>query len=79
MTTETATHFGNWLRRQIEDREFSIAAFARHAGIPLRSVQRWLAEPCPGIRGHFRTRLARSLGVERDVIDGQLDAASAAA
>ena len=74
-------HFGNWLRREIEDRLKTNKQFAEEAGLDESSLYRILREPSPCIRGVTIVRIAKSLGVSRDDVERQLGgkAASTAA
>jgi pyrroloquinoline quinone (PQQ) biosynthesis protein C len=66
------THFGNWLRDKIDSIPSTIAAFCRDHDLPRQTVNGWLYEARPGIRGDSITRLARALGVSREEIKIQL-------
>lgn len=72
-------HFGRWLRRTIEDREQSQAAFSREVGIARQTLMVWLSAERPHIHGHNVARLARALGVPREVVEEKLGTAQPAA
>jgi len=72
-------HFGRWLRRMIEDTGLTFSAFCRHALIPRPTVQRWMDDACPPMRGCNIVRLARALNIGREVIEAKLAEARAAA
>ncbi len=69
------THFGSWLRRAIEDTGLSVVAFCDRTIIARGTMQKWLARPCPPIRGHNIVRLARGLGISREAIEEKLNEA----
>lgn len=65
-------HFGLWLRRQIEERMLTQAAFAERCGVPFYTLRNWLASARPAIRGVNVVRLARGLEIDRAEIDERL-------
>lgn len=65
-------HFGQWLRRQIEERMLTQAAFADRCGVPFWTLRRWITSACPAIRGTNVVRLARGLGIDRSEIDARI-------
>lgn len=69
-------HFGNWLRRQIDNTGKPYTDFARATGFAPQTLTVWFSTKCPTIRGYNIVRLARGLGVEREVIEERLNEAS---
>lgn len=64
--------FGHWLKTEIENREMTQAAFSDRSGISLPTLKRWLAQPCPPIRGVNIVRLAKALGLHRADVEARL-------
>lgn len=69
--------FGNWLKREIENRLQTQREFADAAGLPLGTLQAWLyTDQTPN--GRNIVRLAITLGVSRQVIEDAMKHATAA-
>jgi hypothetical protein len=72
-------HFGQWLRREIENREETQVAFSQRTGIAFGTLRGWLDRRCPSIRGHLIARLARGLNLPRETIEQKLAEAAGTA
>jgi hypothetical protein len=77
MANDAPVHFGKWLRWTIEGTALTFSEFCRRALIPRPTIQRWIDSACPPIRGCNVVRLAKALGIERDVIEAKLAEARA--
>jgi len=71
MAVETV-HFGQWLKREIENLGVDQSEFCRNAGISYWTLRVWLGQARPNIRGHNVVRLARALGIEREDVEREL-------
>ena len=65
-------HFGNWLRREIEGTGMSRRAFADTHQLALDTLNKWVAQRCPRIRGYQVVRIGNALGLQRDHIEQKL-------
>lgn len=70
-------HFGNWLKREIENLGLTQREFCERSGFPFGSLRNWMVA-CPSIQGRNVARLARALGVTREVVETRLAEAEAA-
>lgn len=71
-------HFGQWLKREIENLSLTQAEFSRRSGIPRQTMLVWLAAATPTLRGDNIVRLAKALGKTREEVEEKLQAAAAA-
>lgn len=65
-------HFGQWLKRQIDDLGVSQTAFAQQHGIPHPTLKGWIASSRPRIRGYNLTLLATALKHKRHIVEETL-------
>jgi predicted transcriptional regulator len=69
---QSTDHFGRWLRREIENREMNIAAFAAVVGISQQRLWGVIATPAPRMRGDNIVRVARGLKLTREEVENRL-------
>jgi predicted transcriptional regulator len=62
-------HFGDWLKRQIEDRLKTQSQFAQESQIPFFTLRHWIKSSSPKIRGLGRSKLAKALDLTREEVD----------
>jgi len=65
-------HFGQWLKRKIEDQTLQQKEFAEKADIGFGAIRLWLRSAAPNIRGANLVKLAKGLGVPREEIEQRL-------
>ena len=72
---KTLTSFGQWLAREIENREETRTSFAHRIGVSRDALHRWLqGHSIP--RGDNLSRIARGLEIERGEVDRHLSEAA---
>lgn len=62
-------HFGNWLKRQIEERLMTQNQFAENADIPFATLRTWIQFSKAPVRGVNIVKLSRALGMTRDELE----------
>lgn len=72
-------HFGNWLRREIDERLMTQKEFARRAGISQPNLSSLCKSAAPWPKGITIVRIARVLGISRNEIESKLATAKLAA
>lgn len=76
--THTQFNFGTWLRREIEGTGMSRRAFADAHQLALDTLNKWIAQQCPRIRGYQVVRISNALGRQREEIEQRLAEAAGA-
>jgi plasmid maintenance system antidote protein VapI len=75
-------HFGQWLKREIENRMVPHTEFARQMGVNPATLFRWLRKRRPRMHAYNVVRIANALGISREEVEQVLEdepAATAAA
>jgi len=72
-------HFGIWLKRAIENLGISQKEFAKRAGVSFAGLRLWISHRAPNPLAFRIVRIARELGLSREVIEAKLAEAQAAA
>jgi hypothetical protein len=67
------TEFAKWLRIQIAEIPSTISAFANLVGVEEATLHRWFKSQSPHIRPYNVSRIAKALGVPRQVVQEKLD------
>lgn len=67
-----ATHFGEWLKREIGKRGYSQLSFAARSGIPRPTLQEWLRHPGPRLLAENLSRLAAALDMTTEDLEREL-------
>lgn len=65
-------HFGEWLKRKIEEQLLKQDDFARRARIPYSTLRYWISSASPNVRGLGIEKLARTLKMDRAEIENVL-------
>lgn len=64
-------NFGLWLKREIENRMMSQAKFAELSGLSRAILHKWINHG-QRPRGSSVVRVAKTLGVPRDLVEAQI-------
>lgn len=78
MTNRSRQHrsgrdFAEWLLREISNRLMTVSQFCQAAEMDDSTIRSWKRKPDLRLRGLTVVRIARALGVTREVIERQLD------
>lgn len=76
-TGRTITHFGDWLKREIESIPADQKDWAARNQIPFATLRVWLGKRRPNIRGTNLTRLSRALNLSREELENLLNSVPA--